>query len=118
MLCPAPRAPTLTQVGPPFPGIAQLRVLGDLTQSMLILVCYAAVYKQAIIATDYATYALYMACRPEFDATTKTFGRSLYAEVWARQGVTLSKDTIDTLTSVLGSYDVDPASIKIMDSKC
>lgn len=79
---------------------------------------HADVYKQSIIASDYTSYALYMSCRATFDSATKTFGRSMYAEIWARQGVTLSKDTIDTLTNVLASYDVEPASIKMTEGKC
>jgi len=76
---------------------------------------YSEVYKQSIIATDYNTYALYVACRPVFDAQNKNFDRKIYAEIWARQGVTLSKDTLDTLTSVLASYDIDTTDIKTVE---
>ena len=79
---------------------------------------YTPLYKHAIIATDYSSYAVYVACRPDFDANTKLFSRAIYAEIWTRQGISLSKDTYETLTNVLSSYDIEPSSIKMYDGKC
>lgn len=84
----------------------------------MYLALLAAIYKTSILATDYTTYALYMACKPTFDAETKAYGRTLFAEIWTRKDVTLSKDTMDTLTNVLSSYDIDAATIKPIERNC
>ncbi|XP_034242997.1 bilin-binding protein-like [Thrips palmi] len=79
---------------------------------------YSAIYKTSIVATDYNTYALYLACKPVFNAETKTYGRTLFSEIWTRKDVTLSKDTMDTLTNILSSYDIDATSIKTIERNC
>lgn len=79
---------------------------------------FSPIYKTAIAATDYKTYALYVACRPTFSPEDKTFDRSLFAEIWTRKDVTLSKDTMETLTNILSSYDIDAATIKPVEQNC
>jgi hypothetical protein len=75
------------------------------------------VYKKSIIATDYETYALSVACRPTFNSETKEFGRDLIAHIYAR-GKTLSEETLKTLKSTLTSYDIAYDSIKMMVHDC
>ncbi|CAG2065783.1 unnamed protein product [Timema podura] len=79
---------------------------------------WSGIYKQAIVATDYDTFAVFVACRPIFKEDTKTFDRHLIGHIWARES-TLKPDVIATLKSILIGYDVDPADIHDIDrSNC
>ncbi|KAE8742333.1 hypothetical protein FOCC_FOCC012133 [Frankliniella occidentalis] len=80
---------------------------------------YEGVFKQSIVATDYDNYAVVVSCRQMYVASTKSFGRNLYAEIWARNKVTLSPETIGVLKNILSSYDLDASEIKNVDrAKC
>ncbi|KAJ1529260.1 hypothetical protein ONE63_006060 [Megalurothrips usitatus] len=80
---------------------------------------YEGVFKQSIVATDYDNYAVVVSCRQVYVASTKSFGRNLFAEIWARNKVTLSADTLGVLKNVLSSYDLDASEIKNVDrAKC
>ncbi|KAK3921699.1 Apolipoprotein D [Frankliniella fusca] len=80
---------------------------------------YEGVFKQSIVATDYDNYAVVVSCRQVYVASTKSFGRNLYAEIWSRNKVTLSPETIGVLKNILSSYDLDASEIKNVDrSKC
>ncbi|KAJ1526713.1 hypothetical protein ONE63_008293 [Megalurothrips usitatus] len=76
---------------------------------------YNAVFKASIIATDYTTFSVTLSCKADFDGEAKKFTRTLFAEVWNRKGVTLSKDTMDSLVTLLSSYGVDPSKIKTVE---
>ncbi|XP_065335875.1 apolipoprotein D-like [Cloeon dipterum] len=72
-------------------------------------------YVTSILATDYENYAIVVACAPQFDAETKTFGRSLYAQILGRS-TSLSEDTYSTLKNVLSGYDISIDLIKNIDN--
>lgn len=77
------------------------------------------VFKQSIVATDYDNYAVVISCRQVYVASTKSFGRNLYAEIWTRNKVTLPAETVAVLKNVLSSYDLEVSEIKNVDrSKC
>ncbi|XP_065341741.1 apolipoprotein D-like [Cloeon dipterum] len=78
---------------------------------------FTAVYKQAIVATDYDTYAVFVACRPTFNEESKEFGRDLHATILSRT-TTLPEEKLKTLKSLLTSYDIEYDSIKRADSSC
>ncbi|CAB3383356.1 Hypothetical predicted protein [Cloeon dipterum] len=78
---------------------------------------FSPVYKQAIVATDYDTYALFLACRPTFNEETKEFGRDLHATILSRT-TTLPEEKLKTLKSLLTSYDIEYDSIKLADNSC
>ncbi|KAK3927913.1 Lopap [Frankliniella fusca] len=78
---------------------------------------YTEIYKQSIVASDYTHYALVLSCKTYFNAEVKNFQRALMAEIWTRQGVTLSQDTYNALTTQLASYGIDAAAIKHVE-KC
>ncbi|XP_059486700.1 uncharacterized protein LOC132203163 [Neocloeon triangulifer] len=75
---------------------------------------FSPVFKQAIVATDYDSYAVCVTCRPTFNEETKEFSRDLYAVILARSA-TLPEDKLKTLKSILTSYDIEYDSIKLMD---
>jgi Lipocalin / cytosolic fatty-acid binding protein family len=75
------------------------------------------VYKQSIIATDYDSYAVAIYCSPYFNSETRKFGRSLIANIYARDK-TMSEDTLKTLKSTLTSYDIEYDSIKAVVHDC
>lgn len=79
---------------------------------------YSNIYKTAIISTDYSNYAVVLSCKSAFDGEAKKFSRGIFAEIWTRAGVTLSKDTMDSLTVQLSSYDIEPSFIKPVETKC
>ncbi|XP_071439727.1 uncharacterized protein [Hetaerina americana] len=77
---------------------------------------YDGVYKEAILVSDYDTYAAYIGCRPTFDPVTNEFGRRYMAAVVSRKP-TLSEDIKNTLINVFSGYNIDPSEFKHVEHK-
>ncbi|XP_071439726.1 uncharacterized protein [Hetaerina americana] len=75
---------------------------------------YDGIYNEAIVATDYDTYAVYVGCKPIFDSTTNEFGRRFVAAVLSRRP-TLNEDIKNTLINVLSGYDIEPTNFKTVE---
>ncbi|XP_046387945.1 uncharacterized protein LOC124157344 [Ischnura elegans] len=75
---------------------------------------YDGVYMESIIATDYDNYAVYLGCKPTFDAAKNDFGRQYRAAVLSRKP-TLSEDIKKTLVNVLSGYDIKETEFKVME---
>lgn len=56
-----------------------------------------------------------IACKPQFDETTKTFSRYLKAGILSRNNITLLDTTIEVLKNFLSSYDIDVSEVKMID---
>ncbi|KAF4517091.1 hypothetical protein B566_EDAN007013 [Ephemera danica] len=74
------------------------------------------VYKQTLISTDYAKYALSLACRTIFDETTKQFDRSLIATILSRTPK-LDRQAMTTLKNVLSGLDIDVSTMIDKENK-
>ncbi|XP_071439627.1 uncharacterized protein [Hetaerina americana] len=75
---------------------------------------FEGIYRQAVLATDYDTYAIFIGCRSTFDPDTLQFGRRYHAAVLSRQQ-TLNEDVKKTLIDVLSGYDLVPSEFKPME---
>ncbi|XP_065335917.1 apolipoprotein D-like [Cloeon dipterum] len=75
-------------------------------------------YKKYIVATDYNTYAITISCKTIFNEEKMKMDRSMCAHVYSRN-TTLPQQTLEILHNIMSSYDIDTASMKIMDhSNC
>ncbi|KAK7793595.1 hypothetical protein R5R35_008889 [Gryllus longicercus] len=75
---------------------------------------YSEPFGQSVVATDYKTFAVFLACRPVYDPSTRTFQRALAAQVWGRSA-SMDDDARRALADLLSSYDVAREDIKMAD---
>ncbi|KAE8742725.1 hypothetical protein FOCC_FOCC011757 [Frankliniella occidentalis] len=78
---------------------------------------FSNVMKVAIASSDYKSFAVFVGCKLSFNSEAKKFEAAVFGEIWTREGVTLSQDTYNALTTQLASYGIDAASIKQVE-KC
>ncbi|CAB3368537.1 Hypothetical predicted protein [Cloeon dipterum] len=80
---------------------------------------WESLVKTGIVATDYESFALVMACGPLFDMDRRSFGRQIYANILARSTEAIHPTAMTALKNMISSYDINLDSLKYVDhSSC